>query len=117
MEEEHFAYIPIYKTNEPIQSTSELPIPSQQRIPTDLFCTIFTSIFAIAMFIAAIASMDVAKLQRMTYPTDQQGRHCTLDNQNYNYLYFASSNDPVHLALCSPKDYVFPSAQLATKKG
>jgi hypothetical protein len=47
------------------------------------------------MLLGAILSLDLGKLQHMTYPTDQQGRHCTLDNPNYNYLYFTSSSDPV----------------------
>ncbi len=31
----------------------------------------------------------------MTYPTDSSGRHCTLDNPKYNYLYFTSLQDSV----------------------
>jgi hypothetical protein len=95
MEEDAFSYIPNYKTNEPLESIEEFPVPSSERIPTDVFCTVITSIFAIAMLGTAIASLDLNNLQKMTYPTDQEGRHCTLDNANYNYLYFTSSNDPV----------------------
>jgi hypothetical protein len=54
-----------------------------------------SAIFGIAIFIGAIAVMDLTQLQKITYPTDSQGRMCTLDNPNYNYLYFTSFTDPV----------------------
>ncbi len=49
------------------------------------------------MFLIAIFNFNLDALQKMTYPTDQMGRHCTLDNANFNYLYFTSSNDPVRM--------------------
>ena len=85
----------VYKTNEPLDNIFDIPIDNSQRIPTDTFCTIITALFAIAMLATAIIVLDLEKLQRMTYPTDQMGRHCTLDNPNYNYLYFTSTTDPV----------------------
>jgi hypothetical protein len=64
------------------------------RTSTDRFCTIITSLFAIGMFITAVVSFNLTQLANMTYPTDSAGRHCTLDNPNYNYLYFPSPNNP-----------------------
>ena len=56
----------------------------------------------------------------MTYPTDSSGRHCTLDNQNYNYLYFPSPNNPTNricLASCptssTSKLNCWPTANIA----
>lgn len=69
-------------------------MPFQLRTSTDRFCTIITSLFAIAMLGIAIASFNLTQLAKMTYPTDSAGRHCTLDNPNYNYLYFPSPNNP-----------------------
>ena len=69
------------------------------------------------MLVGAIAGLDLGKLQRMTYPTDHQGRHCTLDNANYNYLYFTSTTDPVALHSCSQKDSVCSSARKEQKRG
>jgi len=46
------------------------------------------------MLITAAVSFNLAQLAKMTYPTDSSGRHCTLDNPNYNYLYFPSPNNP-----------------------
>jgi hypothetical protein len=42
----------------------------------------------------------------MSYPTDQQQRHCTLDNPNYNYLYFSSLEDAVFLHMKSKRYFV-----------
>lgn len=63
---------------------------------TDIFCTIITALFAIAMFVTACVVFNGQKLAYITYPTDGMGRKCTLDNPIYNYLYFTSTNDPVN---------------------
>lgn len=68
------------------------------------------------MFIAAIICLDLSSLQRMTYPTDQQGRHCTLDNSNYNYLYFSSSNDPVIQLIFSQKGFAYHNVPTEVNK-
>ena len=86
----------VYKTGELITNTDQLPVPFQLRTSTDLFCTIITSMFAIGMFVTAIVSFNLTQLAKMTYPTDSAGRHCTLDNANYNYLYFPSPNNPTN---------------------
>ena len=55
------------------------------------------------MFVMAVINLNLIKLQKMTYPTDSMGRHCTLDNANFNYLYFPSPNNPnnrICLASC-----------------
>ena len=84
---------------------------------TDLFCTVFTTIFAVTIFIASIILLDAEKLRIITYPTDGVGHKCTLDNPNYNYLYFTSFNDPVHVSsYLRLKDYVLLSAQKEMKK-
>lgn len=111
MEEDNLTLLRNYKTNQPIESVDDLPVPSAERIQTDRFCIIFSTLFAVGMFITAIACLDLNKLQRMTYPTDQQGRHCTLDNGNYNYLYFTSPSDPVWSFLCRQNDCVWNSVQ------
>ena len=90
-----------------------VPIANDQRIQTDIFCTIVTAIWAVAMLGVAIAVLDLEKLQKMTYPTDQQGRHCTLDNPNYNYLYFTSLHDPVPKKPYSKNASVYHRAPLA----
>lgn len=53
-----------------------------------------TALFALFMFVMAVVSFNLGQLAKMTYPTDSAGRHCTLDNSNYNYLYFPSPNNP-----------------------
>lgn len=67
----------------------------EDRICTDIFCTVFSITFSIFMLIIAIITFDINKLSRSTYPTDIEGRLCTYDNREYNYLYFTSLNDPV----------------------
>jgi hypothetical protein len=49
------------------------------------------------MLVISIVVLDANKLGRMTYPTDTAGRHCTLDNGAFNFLYFTSPSDPVIL--------------------
>lgn len=71
---------------------------SDKRTCTDLFCTIIGAAFTLLILVGAIAVMDLNNLQKITYPTDSQGRMCTLDNPNYNYLYFTSFTDPVPMA-------------------
>ena len=110
MEEDNLTLLRNYKTNQPIESVDDLPVPSSERIQTDRFCIIFSTVFAVGMLATAIACLDLNKLKRMTYPTDQQGRHCTLDNENYNYLYFTSPTDPVRTFLCRQSDYVWNDA-------
>lgn len=116
MEEDNLNLLRNYKTNEPIESIDNLPVSSTERIQTDRFCIIVSTLFAVGMFITAIASLDLNKLQRMTYPTDQQGRHCTLDNGNYNYLYFTSPHDPVLIFLCRQSDSVWNNAPKAMRR-
>ena len=89
----------VYKTGELIVSGDQLPVSFNDRTSTDICCTFLTSVFALGMFIAAIVFLNLFQLQKMTYPTDSSGRHCTLDNQNYNYLYFPSPNNP-HNRIC-----------------
>lgn len=54
------------------------------------------------MFITALVTLNMSALQKMTYPTDSQGRHCTLDNNNFNFLYFPTPNNPTK-RLCLAK--------------
>jgi len=69
------------------------------------------------MLIMAIVVLDTNKLGRMTYPTDMAGRHCTLDHPEFNFLYFTSPTDPVHLNLkYRESGSVYHSVQLAHKK-
>jgi hypothetical protein len=103
MEDERKVHLRVYKTGEDITSGDELPVTSEQRIPTDVFCTVVTSLFAVGMLVLAVSRLDLPQLQKMTYPTDSAGRHCTLDNPNYNYLYFPSPSTPTNricLASC-----------------
>lgn len=86
--------IRIYKTGEEVSNGDQLPVSFDKRISTDVFCTVFTALFAVVMLGIAIACINLPALQKMTYPTDSEGRHCTLDNQNYNYLYFPSPSNP-----------------------
>lgn len=72
----------------------QLPIKHENRVRTDVFCTFITTIFALAMLGLAIYCFRPQKLAEMTYPTDQEGRHCTLDHSSYDYLYFTSVTDP-----------------------
>lgn len=52
----------------------------------------------------------------MTYPTDGEGHKCTLDNPTYNYLYFTTINDPVHIIHKSrAKDSALPNAPMERK--
>ena len=76
---------------------SELPVPFDERTPTDVFCTVVTAIFALAMLVFSIVSLKAANLRDMTYPTDSMGRKCTLDNPVFNYLYFVNPADIVHI--------------------
>jgi hypothetical protein len=103
MEENHKIVINNYKTGEKIVNGDQLPVPFDKRTSTDVFCTVITSLFAITMLGIAIAKLNLPALQKMTYPTDSQGRHCTLDNANFNYLYFPSPKNPTRrlcLAQC-----------------
>lgn len=84
-----------YANNSPITDIQELPVPFAERTPTDVFCTVCTGLAALAMLIVAIVSLNLYNLQKMTYPADSQGRHCTLDNPNFNYLYFVDPQDIV----------------------
>jgi len=47
------------------------------------------------MFVIACFTFDLNKLNSLTYPTDNNGRKCTLDNPQFNYLYFTTLNDVV----------------------
>ena len=78
---------------------AQLPIKHESRVRTDVFCTVLTILFAISMLGLAIYSFRPRKLAEMTYPTDQQGRHCTLDHSTYDYLYFTSVDDPVKIEI------------------
>ena len=49
----------VYKTNEPVTSLQTIPIDNSQRIPTDIFCTIVTALWAIAMLTIAIVVLDL----------------------------------------------------------
>ncbi len=95
---------------------SDLPVPFSERSSTDLFCTIITAIFAIAMFVTACVVFNNQKLAYMTYPTDGEGHKCTLDNPTYNYLYFTTINDPVHIINKSrAKDSAWPNVPMELK--
>lgn len=88
--------IPSYADNSEISSISQIPVSFANRLPTDVFCTVVTSLFAVGMLIFAIVSMNPTHLRDMTYPTDSMGRKCTLDNSQFNYLYFVDPSDIVH---------------------
>ncbi len=51
------------------------------------------------MIIIAIVCFDLEKLVSTTYPTDIDGRLCTKDNPQYNYLYFTSPSDTVYIII------------------
>lgn len=93
MEAQRKVRLHCYKTGVEITSTNDLPVPAEQRTSTDVFCTFVTSIFALTMFVIALVCLNLPALQKMTYPTDSQSRHCTLDNANYNYIYFTTPNN------------------------
>ena len=69
------------------------------------------------MFVTACVVFNADKLAFITYPTDQMGRKCTQDNPAFNYLYFASSNDPVTIKSCRRNDFASASARKAPRTG
>jgi hypothetical protein len=54
-----FEPLPIYKNGEPITNAASLPVPHRDRISTDVFCTIATSIFAFTMLLIAVTCVDL----------------------------------------------------------
>ena len=57
----------------------------------------------LSMFIMSIVFLDLKKLQQITYPTDSDGKKCTLDHTNFNYLYFTSLTDAVFFNITEDK--------------
>ncbi len=69
------------------------------------------------MLVIAFINFDYNKLVQTTYPTDIDGRLCTMDNDKYNYLYFTSPTDTVSLNLIDRKNvFVFKNALKVTKQ-
>lgn len=58
------------------------------------------------MIVLAVINFNLDKLNQTTYPTDIDGKLCTRDNNNYNYLYFTSPSNTVINIIFRQKDYV-----------
>ena len=56
----------------------------------------------------------IDNLNRITYPTDNEGKLCGYDPEvlNYPYLYYTSLTDPVRVYIERQKDYVSTSVHL-----
>lgn len=47
------------------------------------------------MIVLAVINFNLDKLNQTTYPTDIDGKLCTRNNNNFNYLYFTSPSNTV----------------------
>jgi len=103
-----------------VTSFDQCPVPGisfitldQERKRTDVFCTVCTSIFALALFIVSCVVFNnctvihkIDNLVKMTFFSDGVGNVCGFDLPDFPIVYFASLNDAVIILLFSQKDYV-----------
>ena len=111
-----------YEDNTKIESIDLLPVKNRKK--TDFFCTIFWAVYVLllALILVFVYNQGTClptsdNLNRITYPTDNEGKLCGYDHPDFPYVYYTTTTDPVNVDLSlRQKDSALTNVQRAVKK-